>query len=127
MFKSEESKVAIIGLTAYVIILIAARTSDTVALITLGAVILIAALTWGIVVKRQKLEKRDERSGHCSLVATRNAFLVAIAMIAVYVAAQWFTVTLASTTDVLTVIWGVAVGVYLFTYRYVKNKPEREV
>ncbi len=122
MIKSEEIKVAAMVLLSFALMLgTALKASDIIAFIFLGAITLAVIVTAGLVSRKRMPERPDERSATCSLRATRNAFLTAIGLIGFYVAGLQLTVSLASTIDVLAIIWGVSVGVYLLTYLYNKN------
>ncbi|MGE5548882.1 MAG: hypothetical protein ACM3RR_00125 [Bacillota bacterium] len=122
MRKNEEIVVAAVVLLSFAVMLgTALKASDVIAFLFLGAITLAVIVTAGLVSRKRRPEKPDERSARCSLAATRNAFLAAIAQIGIYVALLQLTVSMASTVDVLASIWGVSVGVYLLTYLYCKN------
>jgi hypothetical protein len=115
MKRNEEIIVASVVLLSFIVMLVTALdASDILAFLVPGALAL-AVLAVARMAMR-KAEKLDERSALCSLKATRNAFLGAVAQIAIYVALLQLTVSLTSTVDVLIIIWGVCVGIYLLSY-----------
>lgn len=122
MIKIEEIRIAGAVLISFALMLgTALQASDVIAFVFLGAITLAVVAVTGMASRKHLPEKRDERSAMCSLLATRNAFVAAIVQIGIYVALLQLTVSMTDTVDVLAIIWGVSVGVYLVTYLYYKR------
>lgn len=122
MRKTEEVAVAIVVVLSFVLMLgTALQASDVLAFLFPGALAMAVIAVARLAFRKRTDEKFDERSALCSLKATRNAFFAAVAQIGIYVALLQLTVSLTSTVDVLIIIWGVSVGVYLLSYFFYRD------
>jgi uncharacterized membrane protein len=77
-------------------------------------------MAYAMLTKKSAGEVQDERSAKCSLAASRNGFVVAIALMALLAA----TVSLGAPYSVITVaqiVWGLSIAVYLLSYLYYKR------
>ncbi|MCD1296072.1 hypothetical protein CUJ83_13800 [Methanocella sp. CWC-04] len=123
MFKTEESRISIIILLTFALLLLTGIYPQYVLYTTVAFLIVIAALTvYQKIVKKRvmKYEQYDERTERCSLLATRNGFLVAIVMMAL----SAVLIKLGSTMDMfdmLQMIWGLSIGTYMLSYLYYKK------
>ncbi len=121
MFKTEESRIAIIILFTFALLLITGVYPQYVLILT--AVLVTAGIVLGIymwLTGKKEGEKQDERSERCSLQASRNGFVVAIVLVALLAVA----VKLGSpmgTAEMIQVVWGLSMATYLLSYLVYKR------
>ncbi len=121
MFKTEESRIAIVILATFALLLVTGIFPQYVLWMTAGLLALIAGLAvYAYLTKKQSAEVQDERSARCSLAASRNGFAVAMVLVALIGAAAGmgapFTVVGATQ-----VVWGLSMATYLLSYLYYKK------
>ncbi|MGE5548883.1 MAG: hypothetical protein ACM3RR_00130 [Bacillota bacterium] len=129
-FNTEEQKVGWITLFTSIVmvvttwITIAEVDKSLVRIIMAGyVIILVTIVAVGIYerrVKKVKPEPQDERSALCSLKATRNAFLCALVLMAVYMVLGSLGAPLAKILALQT-IFGISLAVYSISYLYYKR------
>lgn len=117
MFKTEEFKViGIITLTLVLLLAFCLSASDILALLFLGLVGIVLALTYNRLIKKERIGPSDERSERISLMAARNGFLAVILILAFEAVVIHLYGTLATTSDIVIIAWGLGVFVYLASY-----------
>lgn len=117
MFKTEEFKViGIITLTLVLLLAFCLSASDILALLFLGLVGIVLALTYNRLIKKERIGPSDERSERISLMAVRNGFLAVILILAFEAVVIHLYGTLATTSDIVIIAWGLGVFVYLASY-----------
>ncbi len=121
MFKTEESRIAIVILATFALLLVTGIYPQYVLWATIALIILIVGLmAYAWLSKKPVREVQDERSAKCSLAASRNAFVVAMGLVALIGAAVSmgapFTVVAATQ-----VVWGLSITAYLLSYLYYKK------
>ncbi len=116
MLKTEESRVAIVILFTFALLLISGVYPQYVLVTT--AVMVAAGVVLGIymwLTGKKEGERQDERSERCSLLASRNGFIVTIVLMALLAVA----VKLGSpvnTIDMIQIVWGLGMATYLLSY-----------
>jgi len=106
MFKTEESRIAIVILFTFAVLLISGVYPQYVLYTT--AVLVAAGVVIGVymwMTGRKEGERQDERSERCSLLASRNGFVVSVVLMALLAVA----VKLGSpmdTIDMVQTVWG---------------------
>jgi hypothetical protein len=116
MLKTEESRVSIIVLLSFALLLITGVYPEYVLWAAIALVAIILALgAYAALSRKTYGEPQDERSGRCSLMATRNGFLAAMVM-----AALVGTITrigpAIGVDEAVRMIWGLSVAVYFLSY-----------
>jgi hypothetical protein len=88
--------------------------------LTIVGVVLIMGLTVYERLKKVKPgdEYRDERADMCSLKATRNAFIIAVIVLAIYMMIGQISPTSLYKIQALQVIYGVSVATYVVSWSY---------
>ncbi|BAI62803.1 hypothetical protein MCP_2731 [Methanocella paludicola SANAE] len=121
MIKTEESRIAVVILATFALLLVTGIFPQYVLWMTVGLIGLIVGLAiYAYLTKRKSTEVQDERSARCSLAASRNGFIVAIALIALIGAA----VSIGAPFTVIgatQVVWGLSMAAYLLSYLYYKK------
>lgn len=121
MFRTEESRVSIIILLTFAILLITGIYPQYVLWMTAGLLLIIVATgIYAAIIKKRYGEPRDERSERCSLKAARNGFLVAI----VTTALTAVVIQVGSNVDIegmINMVWGLSIAAYLLSYLYYKR------
>lgn len=121
MFKTEESRIAVAILATFALLLVTGIYPQYVLWATIALTVLIIGLmAYAMLTKKPAGEVQDERSAKCSLAASRNGFVVAIALMALLAAA----VSLGAPYSVITIaqiVWGLSIAVYLLSYLYYKR------
>ncbi len=121
MLRTEESRFGIAILATFALLLVTGIYPQYVMWMTLGLLALIVGLAiYAYLTKRKNTEVQDERSARCSLAASRNGFIVAMALIALIGAA----VSIGATFTVIgatQVVWGLSMAAYFLSYLYYKK------
>ena len=116
MFETEESKIAVAILLTFAILLVTGVYPQYVLWITIAIVALLVVLTiYSVLVKKRSGEPQDERSAKCSLLASRNGFIVAIALISLIAVATKLGATI-SIDSLVQMAWGWSIGTYFISY-----------
>lgn len=116
MFKTEESKIAIVILLTFAVLLVTGVYPQYVLWLTAAVVALMIILAiYGLVVKKKQGEPQDERSAKCSLMATRNGFIVAMILVALLGVAVKLGSTM-SIDSMVQIIWGLSIATYFLSY-----------
>lgn len=124
MFSTEESKISVVILLTFALLLVTGILPGYVLFTTVAFImVLIGLAAYKYLSKTPKIsfrETQDERSAKCSLAASRNGFIVAIVLMALLAAA----VSLGAPFSVITVaqiVWGVSMATYFLSYLYYKR------
>lgn len=121
MFKTEESRIGILILFTFAVLLISGVYPQYVLYAT--AVMIAAGIITGVymwMTGRKEGERQDERSERCSLLASRNGFVVSVVLMALLAVA----VKLGSpmdTIDMVQIVWGLGIVTYFLSYLYYKR------
>jgi uncharacterized membrane protein len=121
MFKTEESRIGLVILFTFAVLLISGVYPQYVLYAT--AVMVAAGVVTGVylwMTGRKEGERQDERSERCSLLASRNGFIVSVVLMALLAVA----VKLGSpmdTMDMVQIVWGLGIATYFLTYLYYKR------
>jgi hypothetical protein len=121
MFKTEESRIGVVILFTFAVLLISGVYPQYVLYTTavmIGAGIITGVYMW--MTGRKEGERQDERSERCSLLASRNGFVVSVVLLALLAMA----VKLGSpmdTIDMVQIVWGLGITTYFLSYLYYKR------
>jgi hypothetical protein len=121
MFKTEESRIGIVILFTFAVLLISGVYPQYVLYAT--AVMIAAGIITGVymwMTGRKEGERQDERSERGSLLASRNGFVVSVVLMALLAVA----VKLGSpmdTIDMTQIVWGLGIATYFLSYLYYKR------
>jgi hypothetical protein len=128
--KTEEQKVGWVTLFTSIVMVMTvwmtvAEVDKSLVPIMIAAyvIVFVAIAAAGIYERRVKkvaTEPQDERSALCSLKATRNAFLSALVLMAVYMICGSMGAPLAKMLAIQT-IFGISMAVYTLSYLYYKR------
>jgi uncharacterized membrane protein len=121
MLKTEESRIAIVILFTFALLLITGVYPQYVLVMT--SVMVAGGIVLGIylwLTGKKEGERQDERSERCSLMASRNGFLVSIVLMALLAVALKLGSPL-STFEMIQIIWGLGMATYLLSYLYYKR------
>jgi uncharacterized membrane protein len=121
MFKTEESRIAIVILGSFALLLITGVFPQyvlwgSIALIAL--IVGLAAYSW--LAKKKPGDIPDERTALYSLKASRNGFAAAMLLLALLAAAVSLGAHF-SIIDVAQMAWGLSMAAYFLSYLYYKN------
>jgi uncharacterized membrane protein len=121
MLRTEESRMSVVILATFAILLVTGIFPEYVMWMTAGLLVLIVGLgVYAYLTKKQSTEVQDERSAKCSLAASRNGFAVAMVLVALIGAA----VSMGAPFTVIgaaQVVWGLSMATYLLSYLYYKK------
>jgi uncharacterized membrane protein len=121
MLRTEESRMSVVILATFAILLVTGIFPEYVMWMTAGLLVLIIGLgVYAYLTKKQSTEVQDERSAKCSLAASRNGFAVAMVLVALTGAA----VSMGAPFTVIgaaQVVWGLSMATYLLSYLYYKK------
>ncbi len=122
MLKTEESKVAVVIMITFAVLLLSGIFPQYVLWITVALLVLIAGLAvYAAVSKRKKRdEPQDERTAKCSLMASRNGFIVAMVLLALIAGAVRMGAPYRP-VDMVQIVWGLGITTYLLSYLYYKR------
>lgn len=116
MFRTEESKMAIVILLTFAVLLVTGVYPQYVLWMTVAVVALLIVLaTYTALSKKSYGEPQDERSAKCSLLASRNGFVAAIILITLL----GVTVKLGapiSIESLVQMVWGLSMATYFLSY-----------
>ncbi len=121
MLKTEESRIAIVILLTFALLLVTGVYPQYVLILTAVMVaggIILGTYLW--LTGKKEGEVQDERSERCSLKASRNGFVVSIVLTALLAVA----VKLGSPLDIfemVQIVWGLGMATYLLSYLYYKR------
>jgi uncharacterized membrane protein len=116
MFKTEESKTAIVILLTFAVLLATGVYPQYVLLLTIAVVALIVLLAiYELVVKKKSGEPQDERSAKCSLLASRNGFIAAIVLVTLVGVAVKLGAPI-SMDSLIQMTWGLSMAAYFLSY-----------
>jgi len=83
MLRTEESRMSVVILATFALLLVTGIFPQYVLWMTAGLLVLIVGLgAYAYLTKKQSSEIQDERSARCSLAASRNGFAVAMVLVA---------------------------------------------
>lgn len=121
MLRTEESRVSLVILFTFALVLLAGVYEAYVLWLTVIVMIAIIALwAYSMLIKKTFGERQDERSAKLSLVASRNGFICAVVLIALAAVS----VRLGLAIDVISMtemVWELSVAVYFLSYLYYKR------
>lgn len=121
MLRTEESRMSVVILATFALLLVTGIFPQYVMWMTAGLLVLIVGLgAYAYLTKKQSTEVQDERSAKCSLAASRNGFAVAMVLVALIGAA----VSMGAPFTVIgaaQVVWGLSMATYLLSYLYYKK------
>jgi hypothetical protein len=130
LFRTEESKIGMVYLVTGVVMFVtslsyAGETAPFMVPIVIAGsavvlLIVLAAMVYEMKVSKERPEIQDERSALCSLKATRNAFVIALLALAVYMIFGWLGAPLEK-IQALQAVWGFALTGYTVSYFYYKR------
>lgn len=120
MLKTEESRIAIVILMTFALLLVTGIYPQFVLWATVAVIGIIAALCIYAVLTRKKGEPQDERTRQCSLIASRNGFIVAIVLLTLIAAAVRLGAPY-SLVDMVQIVWGLSIMTYFLSYMYCKR------
>ena len=120
MQKTEESIISIVILLTFAILLVTGIYPQYVLWATAVVVGLIVLLMIYAAVTRKKGQPQDERTAKCSLMASRNGFVVVTVLIALLAAAVSLGAPY-SPIDMVQIVWGLGVATYMLSYMYYKR------
>ena len=121
MLRTEESRIAIIILLTFALLLMTGVYPQYVLVLT--AVMVVGGIILGIylwLTGQKEGEVQDERSARCSLRASRNGFVVSIVLTALLAVAVKLGSPL-STFDMVQIVWGWGMATYFLSYLYYKR------
>lgn len=123
MFKTEESRIAVVILATFALLLITGVFPQYVLWTTIAFIIVLLGFTaYGFLAKKKPGVTQDERSAQCSLKASRNGFATAIILMTLLAAA----VSIGAPFSVIVVaqiVWGLSMAAYFLSYLYYKSIP----
>ena len=120
MLKTEESRIAIVILMTFALLLLTGIYPQYVLWATVAVIGIIIALCIYAVLTRKKGEPQDERTRQCSLIASRNGFIVAIVLLTLIAAAIRLGAPY-SLVDMVQIVWGLSIMTYFLSYLYCKR------
>jgi hypothetical protein len=120
MLKTEESRIAIVILLTFAALLVTGIYPQYVLWATVALIGLIVALGVYAALTKKKGEPQDERSARCSLMASRNGFIVVTILISLIAAAVSLGAPY-SPIDMVQIVWGFGVMTYFLSYLYYKR------
>ncbi|WP_424357687.1 hypothetical protein [Methanocella sp. MCL-LM] len=116
MFKTEESKIAIVILLTFAVLLVTGVYPEYVLWLTVAVIALLILLAiYALVTKKSKGEPQDERSARCSLLASRNGFIMAIVLITLIAVATRLGATI-SIDSLVQMAWGLSMATFFLSY-----------
>lgn len=116
MFKTEESKTAIVILLTFAVLLVTGVYPQYVLLMTVAVVALLILLAvYGLVSKKKYGEPQDERSAKCSLMASRNGFIVAVILVTLLGVTVKLGIPI-SMDSLVQMVWGLSMATYFLSY-----------
>jgi uncharacterized membrane protein len=116
MFKTEESKIAIVILLTFAVLLATGVYPQYVLWLTAAVVVLMIILAiYGLVVKKKQGEPQDERSAKCSMMASRNGFIVAILLVTLLGVVVKLGAPI-SMDSLIQMVWGLSMATYFLSY-----------
>lgn len=121
MFKTEESKVAIAILLTFAVLLVTGVYPQYVLWMTIAVVALLILLTiYTLVARKKSGEPQDERSAKCSLMASRNGFIVAVILVTLLGVTVKLGIPI-SIDSLVQMIWGLSMATYFLSYLVYKR------
>jgi uncharacterized membrane protein len=122
MLKTEESRVGVVIMITFAVLLLSGIFPQYVLWTTVALLFLIAGLAvYASISKRKKRnEPQDERTAKCSLMASRNGFILAMVLLAMIAAAVRMGAPY-SPVDMVQIVWGLGIMTYLLSYLYYKK------
>jgi hypothetical protein len=129
-FRTEESRIWLVYLATGIVMFItslmnAQETAPYMVPIVIsgtviGIILILACMAYLQKTNKEKPEIQDERSAMCSLKATRNAFLIALVFLAIYMIFGQMGAPLVK-ISALQSVWGISVAAYTVSYFYYKR------
>jgi uncharacterized membrane protein (DUF4010 family) len=121
MLKTEESRIAIVIMLTFAVLLVSGIFPQYVLWATVALLVLIAGLAvYAAISKKKHGEPQDERSAKCSMMASRNGFIVVTVLIALIAAAVQMGAPYRP-IDMVQIVWGFGVMAYFLSYLYYKR------
>ncbi len=121
MLKTEESKISIVILLTFALLIVSGMFEAYVIWTAVALVALLIILwVYALLSKKRYGEAQDERTAKCSLMAARNGFVVATVLIAL-MAAAFRTGINDNPIDLVQIVWGFGIMTYLLSYLYYKR------
>jgi cobalamin synthase len=116
MFKTEESKIALVILLTFAVLLVTGVYPQYVMWMTIAVIALLIVLAiFAVLSKKRYGEPQDERSAKCSLMASRNGLIMAMVLIALLGVAVKLGSTM-SIDSLVQTVWGLSVATYFLSY-----------
>ncbi len=116
MLKTEESRIAIVILLTFALLLVTGVYPQYVLILTAVMVagsIILGTYLW--LTGKKEGEVQDERSERCSLKASRNGFVVSIVLTALLAVAVKLGSPL-GTSEMIQTVWGLSMATYFLSY-----------
>jgi uncharacterized membrane protein len=120
MLKTEESRIAIVILLTFSVLLVTGIYPQYVLWATVTLIGLIVVLGVYAMLSKKKGEPQDERTAKCSLMASRNGFIVAMVLTALVAVAVELDSPL-GVAGMIQVVWGLGMATYFLSYLYYKR------
>jgi uncharacterized membrane protein len=120
MLKTEESRIAVVILLTFAVLLVSGIFPQYVLWATVAILGFMAVLGIYAALTKHKGEPQDERTAKCSLMASRNGFVVVTVLI-VLIAASVRLGAPYSPIDMVQIVWGFGVMTYMLSYFYYKR------
>ncbi|MGA9140616.1 MAG: hypothetical protein WBZ29_10355 [Methanocella sp.] len=121
MLKTEESRIAIVILLTFIVLLVTGIYPQYVLWMTAAIIVLLVVLAiYAALSKKRYGEPQDERTAKCSMTASRNGFIVAMILTALLAVA----VKLGSPIGIdgmVQIVWGLSMMTYFLSYIYYKR------
>ncbi len=121
MLKTEESKIGIVILLTFALLIVSGIFEAYVVWATVATLaLLIIFWVYALLSKKRYGETQDERTAKCSLMAARNGFVVATILIALVAATSRMGATY-DPINLVQIVWGFGVMTYMLSYLYYKR------
>lgn len=120
MFKTEESRISVIILLTFAMLLLTGIYPEYVLWLTAALIGLILVLGIYAIMTKKKGEPQDERSARGSLMASRNGFVIAIVLTALLAVAVKLEAPI-TIGDMIQMVWGMSMATYFLSYLYYKR------
>jgi uncharacterized membrane protein len=121
MLKTEESRIAIVILLTFIVLLVTGIYPQYVLWMTTAIIALLILLAvYATLSKKRYGEPQDERTAKCSMRASRNGFIIAMVLTALLAVA----VKLGSPIGIdgmVQIVWGLSMTTYFLSYLYYKR------
>jgi uncharacterized membrane protein YjfL (UPF0719 family) len=121
MLKTEESRLGVVIMLTFALLLVSGIFEDYVWWATVAILaLLIVCWIYALLSKKTYGEPQDERTARCSLMASRNGFIVVTVLIALIAVAVRSGAPF-EPIDMVQLVWGFGVMAYFLSYIYYKR------